>query len=64
MSKFKPTTLMPHARSLRIKAMFSCDVIHAFMPRKLGVNGHVVVNYARVAHAFSAGIKCQHCTVV
>ena len=25
-----------NARSLRIKAMFSCEVIHASMPKKLG----------------------------
>ena len=23
---------------------------------------HVIVNYARAAHVFSAGIECRHCT--
>ena len=25
-------------------------------------SGHIVVYYAWAAHAFSAGVKCQHCT--
>ena len=52
-------------RCLRIKATFSCEVIHASIPRELGGNpGHVVVYFARAAHAFSAGIKCLHCIYV
>ena len=36
----------------QIQATFSCEVIHAFMPRKL--------DYAQAAHTFSADIKCRH----
>ena len=25
--------------------------------------GHAVVYYSRAAHAFSAGIRCRHCTL-
>ena len=30
-------------------------------PREWFADGRAVVYYARVAHAFSAGIKCRHC---
>ena len=32
-------------------------------PGNLVAIGHAVVNYARAAHAFSAGIKCPYCIV-
>ena len=35
--------------------------MHSY-PRNLVIIGRAVVYYARSAHAFSAGIKCQHCT--
>ena len=47
-------------RSLRIKSMFNCEVIHLSMARV--AIGHVNVYCSRGAHAFSAGINCQHCT--
>ena len=31
-------------------------------PENLVAIGRAVVNYAQDAHAFSAGIKCRHCT--
>ena len=47
-------------RCLRIKDEISCEVIHAFMHRKLGSN-RACVYCARAAHAFSAAIQCRHC---
>ena len=47
-------------RGLRIKAMFICKFIDASMPRV--AMGRAVVYYARGAHAFSAVIRCRHCT--
>ena len=41
----------------------SCELIHAFIPKKLGTIGRAVVYYARAAHVFSAGIKCRHCSL-
>ena len=35
--------------------------MHSY-PRNLVIIRRAVVYYARSAHAFSAGIKCQHCT--
>ena len=35
--------------------------MHSY-PRNLMIIGRAVMYYARSAHAFSAGIKCQHCT--
>ena len=50
-------------RRLRIKALCSCEVIHASIPRKLGGHQAIAVVYlARAAHAISAGIKCLHCS--
>ena len=46
--------------AMRIKATFSCEVIHASMPRKLGDTwacGRVF------SHAFSVGVRCRYCTV-
>ena len=45
--------------SMRIKAPFSYEVIHASMPKQLGGNRHAVVYYARAVHAFS--IEIWHC---
>ena len=43
--------------------MFSCELVHASMPRKNWVAiGRVAVYFARPAHAFSAGIKCRRST--
>ena len=41
------------------------QVTNASMPRKLGGNRACgcVINYAWAAHAFSAGIKCLHCSI-
>ena len=33
-------------------------------PGKLVAIGHAVVYFAQTAHAFSAGIKCRHCTCI
>ena len=49
------------ALSLRIKATFSSEVIHASMPRKLIGNLARVVYFAQAVQALSAGIKCRHC---
>ena len=48
--------------SLRAKATFNCEVIHASMPfgKSVAIGCPVVYN-ARTAHAFSAIIKCLHC---
>ena len=48
--------------SLRIKVRFSCEVVHASIHRKLMAIGHAVEYYARAVNAFSAGIKCWHCS--
>ena len=32
-------------------------------PRNWVVNGRAVVYYGAASHAFSAGIKCRHCTI-
>ena len=41
---------------------FSYELIHASMPRQLAVNGACGRVLCPAAHAFSAGIKCRHCT--
>ena len=37
------------------------SIMSSSMPRRLGRNGRVIVQYTYAAHAFSAGIKCRHC---
>ena len=38
------------------------SVVKSSMPRKQAYNQARVVYYARTAQAYSAGIKCRHCT--
>ena len=60
--KNKPNSPMAHVtcksklRSVLKSSMHPC-------PESWVAIGRVVVYYARVARAFSAGIKCRHCTV-
>ena len=56
----KPSTSMTHI-SLRIKATFSCGVIHASMPRKQGSHRACGRVFCQDVQAFSAVIKYQHC---
>ena len=62
MSKNKPSTSMDHLacesklRSVVRSSMHPCPGIWVEI-------GRAVVYYARAARAFSAGIKCRHCTL-
>ena len=54
-------------RSLQFIYMFSCVVRNGQMhpcPENCVAIGRAVVYYALAAHAFSAGIKCRHCSTV
>ena len=43
------------------KLQFSCEVIHVSMHNNSVSIGRAVVYHALAAHAFRAGIQCQHC---
>ena len=46
-----------------IKIIFSCEVIHAYMPRKLGCNRTCGRVLCQAARALSAGIEWRHCNL-
>ena len=50
-------------RSLRINATFSCEVIHASTPKRLGGNLACSRVLCPGAHACSAEIECRHCRI-
>ena len=60
--KYQPRTSMTHVtckpklRSVLRKSMHQC-------PENWAAIGHAVVDYARAAHALSAGIKCPYCSI-
>ena len=61
MSKCKPSTPMTHVTwRTKLRSVVRSSML--LYPRNLVIIGRAVVYYARSAHAFSAGIKYQHCT--
>ena len=61
MSKNKPSTPMTHVACESKLVSFVRSYMHQG-PRNLAAIRHAVVYNAQAAHAFSAGIKCLHCT--
>ena len=60
--KGRPSTLMANVACKSKVSSAVGSLMHPF-PGNLVATGHAVMYYACGAHAFSAGIECQHCSI-